>query len=106
MPFATSVGSGPLIDLQGRLLPMADAAPTEPQRCALEEWQALAARSPVEPLACLEASSALHLALLPIDAVAWNRIPAAPEPLLLEGNSGFHTLDLGEDGHPMNAEPL
>ena len=57
-------------------------------------------------LACLEASSALHLALLPIDAVAWNRIPAAPEPLLLEGNSGFHTLDLGEDGHPMNAEPL
>ena len=80
------------IDLVGRLLPMAAAAPTEPQRRALEEWQALAARSPVELLACLEASSALHLALPPIDAVAWDWIPAAPEPLLLEGNSGFGML--------------
>jgi hypothetical protein len=80
------------IDLQGRLLPMVDGRLTEPQRQALEPWQALAARRPPEVVACLEASIALHNSLPPIDGVAWDWIPAAPEPLLLEGNSGFGML--------------
>jgi hypothetical protein len=80
------------IDLQGRLLPMADARVTEVQRQALAQWQALAARRPPELVACLEASLAIHQTLPPIDAVAWDWIPAAPDPLLLEGNSGFGML--------------
>jgi len=80
------------LDLAGRLLPMEGAAPTDLQQRALREWQALAARRPPELLACLEASITLHRALPPIDAVAWDWIPAAPEPLLLEGNSGFGML--------------
>jgi len=80
------------IDLQGRLLPLADARLTEIQRQALEPWQALAARHPPELVACLEASIAMHQTLPPIDAVAWDWIPAAPHPLLLEGNSGFGML--------------
>jgi len=85
---------GPLafIDLQGRLLPLADDRLTEVQRQALEPWQALAARHPPELVACLEASIAMHRNLPPIDAVAWDWIPAAPHPLLLEGNSGFGML--------------
>jgi hypothetical protein len=71
---------------------MEGAAPTDLQRRALREWQALAARRPPELLACLEASITLHRALPPIDAVAWDWIPAAPEPLLLDGNSGFGML--------------
>jgi hypothetical protein len=80
------------IDLQGRLLPLADGRLTEIQRQALEPWQALAARRPPELVACLEASIAMHQILPPIDAVAWDWIPAAPHPLLLEGNSGFGML--------------
>ncbi len=81
-----------LIDFQGRLLPMDDGSLTEAQRQALEQWQALAARRSPELVACLEASIALHGSLPPIDGVAWDWIPAAPEPLLLEGNSGFGML--------------
>ncbi|MCX5950137.1 MAG: hypothetical protein NT158_02960 [Cyanobacteria bacterium] len=80
------------IDLQGRLLPLAAGRLTEIQRQALEPWQALAARHPPELVACLEASIAMHQTLPPIDAVAWDWIPAAPHPLLLEGNSGFGML--------------
>lgn len=80
------------IDLQGRLLPMDDGRLTPLQRQALAEWQALAARRPPELVACLAASIALHNGLPPIDAVAWDWIPAAPEPLLLEGNGGFGML--------------
>ena len=53
---------------------------------------AVVAHRPPELLACLEASMALHQALPPIDAVAWDWIPAAPQPLLLEGNGGFGLL--------------
>jgi len=94
-PDASEPGQrGPVafIDLQGRLLPLADAQLTEAQRHALEQWQAPAARRPPELVACLEASIALHGSLPPIDAVAWDWIPAAPEPLLLDGNSGSGML--------------
>lgn len=112
------------IDLKGRLLPMVDARLTELQRQALEQWQSLAACRPPELVACLEASITLHETLSPIDAVAWDWIPAAPEPRLLEGNSGFgmlvpqlweylddreaagHSTELGQDCHlPTIAEP-
>jgi hypothetical protein len=53
---------------------------------------AVVAHRPPELLACLEASVALHQALPPIDAVAWDWIPAASQPLLLEGNGGFGLL--------------
>jgi hypothetical protein len=51
-----------------------------------------ALRSILSVVACLEASLAIHQTLPPIDAVAWDWIPAAPDPLLLEGNSGFGML--------------
>jgi hypothetical protein len=85
---------GPVVflDLQGRRLPLGETPLTEPQRQALEAWQALAARRAPELVTCLPASITLHHALPPIDAVAWDWIPAAPQPLLLEGNGGFGML--------------
>ena len=42
--------------------------------------------------ACLDAATAMHALLPPIDQVAWDWIPAEPAPLLLEGNGGFGLL--------------
>jgi hypothetical protein len=42
--------------------------------------------------ACLKAAKAMHGLLPPIDQVAWDWIPAEPEPMLLEGNGGFGLL--------------
>ena len=87
-------GCGPvaLLNLQGQLLPLLGSPLSADQAEALATWQALVAHRPPELLACLEASVALHQALPPIDAVAWDWIPAAPQPLLLEGNGGFGLL--------------
>lgn len=87
-------GCGPvaLLNLQGQLLPLQGPPLSADQAEALATWQALVASRPPELLACLEASLALHQALPPIDAVAWDWIPAAPQPLLLEGNGGFGLL--------------
>ena len=87
-------GCGPeaLLNLQGQLLPLPGPPLSAIQSDALATWQALVSRRPPELLACLEASLALHQALPPIDAVAWDWIPAAPQPLLLEGNGGFGLL--------------
>jgi hypothetical protein len=87
-------GCGPvaLLNLQGQLLPLLGPPLNAAQAEALATWQALVASRPPELLACLEASLALHQALPPIDAVAWDWIPAAPQPLLLEGNGGFGLL--------------
>ena len=87
-------GCGPvaLLNLQGQPLPLPGPPHSAVQSEALAIWQALMARRPPELLACLEASVALHQALPPIDAVAWDWIPAAPQPLLLEGNGGFGLL--------------
>jgi hypothetical protein len=87
-------GCGPvaLLNLQGQLLPLLGPPLNAVQAEALATWQALVAHRPPELLACLEASMALHQALPPIDAVAWDWIPAAPQPLLLEGNGGFGLL--------------
>jgi len=81
-----------LLNLQGQLLPLPGPPLSAIQSDALATWQALVSRRPPELLACLEASLALHQALPPIDAVAWDWIPAAPQPLLLEGNGGFGLL--------------
>jgi len=87
-----SCGPVALLNLQGQLLPLLGPPLTAGQSDALATWQALVASRPPELLACLAASVALHQALPPIDAVAWDWIPAAPEPLLLEGNGGFGLL--------------
>jgi len=93
-PSAPAGGCGPLalVNLQGQLLPLPGPLLSAEQSEALATWQALVARRPPELLACLEASLALHQALPPIDAVAWDWIPSAPQPLLLEGNGGFGLL--------------
>lgn len=87
-------GSGPVawLNLQGQRLPLLGPPLTAAQSQALATWQALVARRPPELLACLEASLAMHQRLPPIDAVAWDWIPAAPQPQLLEGNGGFGLL--------------
>ena len=46
---------------------------------------------PLEPRADV-AAAAMHQRLPAIDQVAWDWIPASPEPLLLEGNGGFGLL--------------
>ena len=71
--------------------------PGEPLRAAqqdaLARWkQQLQNGAPVCVRACLEASAAMHQRLPAIDQVAWDWIPASPEPLLLEGNGGFGLL--------------
>jgi hypothetical protein len=66
---------------------------TPEQQAALEDWQQrLRAGPPPCLAACLEAATALHGLLPTIDRVAWDWIPADPQPQLLEGNGGFGLL--------------
>ena len=59
----------------------------------LQQWQKLLASSNGKEIqACLAAAISMHALLPPIDRVAWDWIPAAPEPLLLEGNGDFGLL--------------
>ena len=59
----------------------------------LQEWQRiLKTEAPSCVRACLEAAVAMHDLLPPMDQVAWDWIPACPQPLLLEGNGGFGLL--------------
>ena len=75
----------------GRPLPKPPHQPLTPaQRQQLAQWEdCLISGPPACVLACLEAAVRLHALLPPIDAVAWDWIPADPHPLLLEGNGGF-----------------
>ncbi len=89
------LGSGPVafLSLNGRCLPVLGDPLTPQEHAALDHWQELL-RAGVPPCvaACLEAAAALHALLPPIDQVAWDWIPADPNPLLLEGNGGFGML--------------
>jgi hypothetical protein len=90
-PLAT--GRVAFLSLDGTCLPMLGNPLTAEEQAALEHWQDLL-RAGVPPClaACLEAVTALHAQLPPIDQVAWDWIPADPHPLLLEGNGGFGLL--------------
>lgn len=81
------------LHLDGRCLPMRGDPLTPEQQAALEHWQKLLrAGFPPCLAACLDAATALHGRLPPIDRVAWDWIPADPHPQLLEGNGGFGLL--------------
>lgn len=86
-------GAVALISPDGISLP----TPGEPLAMAeqdkLQEWQRiLKTEAPSCVRACLEAAVAMHDLLPPMDQVAWDWIPACPQPLLLEGNGGFGLL--------------
>lgn len=86
-------GAGAFIGLDGRALPQPVEQLLEVQRQCVEQWQGqLQGGLPAPIRACLEASIAMHQLLPPIDQVAWDWIPASPQPQLLEGNAGFGLL--------------
>jgi len=88
-----AAGRVAFLKLDGRCLPMLGDPLTPEQQAALEDWQQrLRAGPPPCLAACLEAATALHGRLPPIDLVAWDWIPADPQPQLLEGNGGFGLL--------------
>jgi hypothetical protein len=91
VPLAT--GRVAFLALDGRCLPMLGDPLTPRQQAALNHWQQLLqAGIPPRLAACLDAATALHARLPPIDQVAWDWIPADPHPQLLEGNGGFGLL--------------
>ncbi len=66
---------------------------TASQQDNLDQWKQLVSNgAPSCVWACLEAAVRMHERLPPIDQVAWDWIPASPQPLLLEGNSSFGLL--------------
>jgi len=82
-----------LISLKGRALPKPGDPFSWQQQQSIQEWRELLERGVPRCVAdCLEASRVMHGLLPPIDQVAWDWIPASPQPLLLEGNGGFGLL--------------
>ena len=82
------------VNLAGQLLPMPGQTLTAEQQQQLDGWLTLLRQQGVPPCveACVAAAEAMHLLLPPIDRVAWDWIPADPQPVLLEGNGGFGLL--------------
>ncbi len=81
------------ISPQGRSLPNPGILLSEAQQSHLDAWTQLLEGGVTPSVhACLEAAMAMHGQLPPIDQVAWDWIPASPQPLLLEGNGGFGLL--------------
>ncbi len=81
------------INPEGVCLPNPGKPLTADQQNCLDQWQKLLIKgTPICVRACLDASQALHARLPPIDEVAWDWIPASPQPVLLEGNGGFGLL--------------
>ena len=81
------------IGLDGRALPQPGEPLLAAQLQSLQQWQGqLQGYLPPSIQACLNAAIAMHQLLPPIDQVAWDWIPAGPQPQLLEGNSGFGLL--------------
>lgn len=81
------------ISADGVSLPNPGEPLTAAQQDALDRWtKQLQSGAPLCVRACLEAAAAMHQLLPAIDQVAWDWIPASPEPLLLEGNGGFGLL--------------
>jgi hypothetical protein len=86
-------GAVAFIRADGVSLPRPGKPLTAAQQDALDRWtQQLQAGDPLCVRACWEAAKAMHQRLPAIDLVAWDWIPASPEPLLLEGNGGFGLL--------------
>lgn len=86
-------GAVAFVGLDGQPLPKPGEPFTAGQRQDLQHWhERLKGRGQPAVQACLEAATTMHGRLPPIDRVAWDWIPAAPEPLLLEGNGGFGLL--------------
>lgn len=81
------------LQIEGPGLTLPAGPLSRPQREALQRWQALLRAGVPQPVAaCLKAALGLHALLPPIDQVAWDWIPADPQPLLLEGNGSFGLL--------------
>lgn len=86
-------GAVVFLGLDGQALPKPGEPFTAEQCQELQHWQEeLKGRGRPAIQACLDAAVAMHGRLPPIDQVAWDWIPAATEPLLLEGNGGFGLL--------------
>jgi hypothetical protein len=77
----------------GHTLPQPDTPLSLAQRQALQGWREILQAGPPPCVgACLTAAPRMHALLPPIDQVAWDWIPADPQPLLLEGNGSFGLL--------------
>ena len=88
-----SSGDVIFLDTDGLVLPKPGEPLTYQHTKELQQWQELlASGNGKEIQACLAAAITMHALLPPIDRVAWDWIPAEPEPLLLEGNGGFGLL--------------
>ena len=89
------LGEGAVAVLQpgGPTLLQPDTPLSPPQRQALQGWQEILKAGPPPSVdACLTAALRMHALLPPIDQVAWDWIPADPQPQLLEGNGSFGLL--------------
>lgn len=86
-------GAVAFLGMDAQPLPKPGEPFTAGQHQELQHWQELLkGRGRPAIQACLEAATTMHGLLPPIDRVAWDWIPAEPEPLLLEGNGGFGLL--------------
>jgi len=66
---------------------------TPGQQNSLDQWKQLLHNGAATSVqACMDAAVRMHEHLPAIDQVAWDWIPASPQPLLLEGNGGFGLL--------------
>jgi len=81
------------ISPEGYCLPNPGKPFTTDQQNSLDQWQQLLIKGmPICVRACLDASMLMHACLPPIDQVAWDWVPASPQPVLLEGNGCFGLL--------------
>ena len=86
-------GAVAFLNVEGHSLPPAGLPLSAAERELLHRWQAcFRAGTPLCVAACMGAAVRMHALLPPIDQVAWDWIPADPQPLLLEGNGGFGLL--------------
>jgi hypothetical protein len=86
-------GSVAFISLDGDSLPKPGSPLSAAESSNLDQWtRQLKTGAPFSVRACLAAATTMHGQLPPIDQVAWDWIPADPQPLLLEGNGGFGLL--------------
>jgi hypothetical protein len=88
-----SEGTLALVTLNGTVLPSPDPIRSSVEEAELLAWQTLLADPPALIKLCVSHSTVMHQRLPPIDQVAWDWIPAAKGPILLEGNSGFSLLE-------------
>lgn len=92
-----------LLGLDGAMPPIPGPATDPLLADARRAWRDVLRHPPAVLSYCLEASLEMHRRLPPIDAVAWDWIPASGGPILLEGNGGFSLLEpqlLQQSGGP------